>query len=135
MDLSQLDVSAKAEAAIAIRHPVTQAAIGIVITIAGPGSAAFIHAQDRRDATVRALTAKYKRIDAVPTDELRNVATQFSADCTLGWSGVELRGQSVVCNGTEALNLYRHPGFSWLHEQVSSALGEIAHFLPAPSNS
>jgi len=128
--LSTLDLSTireLGEADVVIKHPVTGAPTGALVTLAGPE-----HPKRKQliFTRTRKLRAKFQKSGKVQLDdpedeEVDGVA--YLAACTLGWAGFAENGKEIPFSTQAAVDLYTRIG--WLRAQISLALEEKENFI------
>lgn len=109
-----------------VRHPLTGAPTGMMVTLAGPEHPqrkALLHARQRK---MRAALAKIGKLpvsdpEADEVDEVERLVV-----CTLGW-----RGATETYSEAAARALYTDPKRRWFRDQVAEALEERELFTRA----
>ena len=127
LDLST--INELAEANIVIKHPVTGAPTGALVTLAGPE-----HPKRKQliFTRTRKLRAKFQKSGKVQLDDPEDEeadGVSYLAACTLGWIGFSEGGKEIPFSTQAAVDLYTRIG--WLRAQVSLALEEKENFIEA----
>lgn len=131
-DLSTLALKSEATD-VQLRHPVTddllwdnpEAQEGpVVISVYGPGS------KPHRDAITAMQNKALKRgKKAVLTaEQLKQEGIDLLVACSAGSKNFQYNGQAVE-SPAQFRSLYADPAFSWLKEQIDSAIGDVSNFL------
>lgn len=129
---SILDISTineLAEADVEIKHPVTGAPTGAMVTLAGPE-----HPKRKQliFTRTRRLRAKFQKSGKVQLDDPEDEeadGVSYLAACTLGWIGIAEGGREIPFSTQAAADLYAR--VSWLKAQVAAALEERENFIAA----
>lgn len=126
IDLNDLDLSAAAERGyeFELRHPGTQAPLGMFVTVQGEDSDTYqaeLRAMQQRRLTGRQAPRTVEQIDEQALDLL--------VLATIGWRGIQRDGSELPCTPENVRAVYRK--FRWVREQVDAAVGDRANFLPA----
>lgn len=128
--LSTLDLSTineLAEADVVIKHPVTGAPTGALVTLAGPE-----HPKRKQliFTRTRKLRAKFQKSGKVQLDDPEDEeadGVSYLAACTLGWIGFSESGKEVPFSTQAAVDLYSRIG--WLRAQINQALEDRENFI------
>lgn len=127
LDLDALQQSDSA--VLPIKHPVTGAPSATTITIAGPEHTtrkALVFAR------MRAARKEFEKTGSInindPVDD-EQAETDLIARCTLGWSGVKLKGLEVAHSVDAARALFTDPKYRWLRNQVKVAMDQLELFI------
>ena len=136
MDLSNLNVSALADAGITVqlRHPATGEKLfndkkepePMTIVVAGSDSALF---RGELKARIRQANLNKKRKDDVDIEEIERRGVELIAKCTLSWSGLQLDGKDLPFSYQAAVKLYGE--HSWIKEQVDAAMADRSELFKA----
>ena len=128
--LSTLDLSTineLGEADVVIKHPVTGAPTGALVTLAGPE-------HPRRKQLIftrtRKLRAKFQKSGKVQLDDPEDEeadGVSYLAACTLGWIGFSESGKEIPFSTQAAVDLYSRIG--WLRAQINQALEDRENFI------
>jgi len=141
VDLTTLDTARACDkgANIELHNPVTNARLGVFITVLGQDSATFknknrefANARLRREHAAR-QRGKKEEVRTVEDAEDENIA--LLAECTTGWytetdKGREafiVLGEPVTFSKEAAAAAYRK--YSWIYDQVSAGVTDLANFL------
>lgn len=117
------------ETTIEIKHPVTGAATGATVTIAGPEHPKRKKIVFDRQRRLRARFQKAGKLQFTDPEEEEQESVEFLAACTLGWSGIAEGGKEVKFSPEAAIALYSRPEMAWLKAQVSEALESRENFI------
>lgn len=122
-------ISELAEADVVIKHPVTGAPTGAMVTLAGPE-----HPKRKQllFTRTRKLRAKFQKSGKVQLDDPEDEEADgvaYLASCTLGWIGIAEGGKEIPFSTQSAADLYTRVG--WLKAQVAAALEEKENFIAA----
>lgn len=144
LNLSQLDTSQTAENGVAVelRHPKTNAPLGMRIFVAGVDSETY-RSQIRRQQNRRMEQARRSRGLNISAEELENDALDLLVACTKGWEAdIEEHGEKKTVpalpmsdgllpfSPENVRKVYASPGLAWLREQVDTDMGDRGNFLP-----
>lgn len=138
LDLSTLDTTAACDkgAEIELLHPVTNAPLGIFISVLGKDSTTFkeylrqkINEDIRRSAMAK-KAGKQEPMRLIEESESRGI--ELLVVCTLGWrtgdkSTITFKGNDLEFNVPNAKLLYE--SLSWIKEQVDNGLGDLENFM------
>lgn len=127
LDLDTVAESATAD--IAIKHPVTGAATGAVITLAGPEHPKRKQIQFDRQRQQRAKFARLGKLQFDDPADDDAAAVALLAASTFGWSGIGRGGQPLAFSEQAAAALYADPKYGWLRAQVQEAMDARANFI------
>lgn len=112
---------------VEIKHPLTNAPTGAVITVVGPEHAKRKKILFDRQRRARAQLQKTGKIQLPTPEEAEESALEDLAAFTTGWRGIARDGKEVAFSEDEALALYaKH---AWLRDQVVAALDEKENFM------
>ena len=125
LDLSSIQELGEAE--IIIKHPVTGAPTGAVVTLAGPEHPKRKQLIFSRARKLRAKFQKNGRLQLEDPEDEEAESVSYLAACTLSWSGISEGGKDVPFSTQAAENLYARIG--WLRAQVAAALEEKENFI------
>lgn len=136
MDLSKLDTRKACEAGAVMElfyegSPVLQddEKTPVTITLRGKDSDTVQRAVRRR-ADNRAEARKPAK---VTLDTLEAEGVEGLADCTIGWDGMVVDGETITCTRETVIEVYTR--FPWLREQVEAFVNARTNFLKlAPKN-
>ncbi len=122
-------ISELSEADVVIKHPVTGAPTGALVTLAGPE-----HPKRKQllFTRTRKLRAKFQKAGKVQLDDPEDEEADglsYLAACTLGWIGIGEDGKQIPFSTQAAADLYARVG--WLKAQVAAALEEKENFIRA----
>ena len=133
IDLATLDTTAACNkgAEIELKHPVTNAPLGVFITVLGRDSDTFkdyirhsINDQIRKEA----IAKKRGRDMEVQTLEMREADTiELLTVCTVGWKNVVMGGNELPFNVANAKRVYSDR--PWIRQQVNEAIGDLENFM------
>lgn len=141
IDLSTLDTGRACDkgADIELHHPVTNARLGVFVSVLGQDSSAFRN-KNREFANARIRREQYARgrgkkeeVRTVEDAEEENIA--LLAECTTGWYTQTDKGKEPVITLGEptsfskdaAVSAYRK--YSWIYDQVSAGVTDLSNFL------
>lgn len=148
LDLDSLDTGAACDkgAEIELKHPTTNAPLGIFVTILGKDSQAFReHVKQDVNERIRreALATKRGKDIAPPTaEEAEDKATELLVVCTLGWRQrvdvaegetekfkptITYKGEELAFNVPNAKTIYSN--LLWFRRQVDEAIGDLENFI------
>lgn len=125
MDLSNYNLKANAEKGfdVEIKNPVDESDTDIIISVVGSDSS--IH----RNATIAAMV-DFPLPDEGTTREKAEAVTRRSAAvmaaCVVGWSGIEIEGETVDFTPEKALEIFSQ--YDWISDQVSQAVKNRENF-------
>lgn len=138
MDLSKINLEKMAEqgAEMELVHPVTGETLTqddkektpITIKVVGTDSKAYRNKNRdfQRKRIAKMTKSRTKTIDYTVSDE---DACELLAECTVGWSGIEVDGKPLEFSKENANELYMK--FNWIREQVDAFIGDRANFFPS----
>jgi len=136
MDLSKINIEQMAEAGadMELVHPVSDETMlqddksPITIKLLGTDSKAYRNKNRdfQRKRIAKMTKSRSKTIDYTVSDE---DACELLAECTIGWSGIVVKGKPVEFSKEAAESLYLE--FSWIREQVDVFIGDRANFFPS----
>ncbi len=131
-DLSSLNTVAACDkgADIELRHPVTNAPLGMFITVLGKDSTKFkeisrasLNARLRRDALA---TRRGKEPEIRTVEDIEKENIDLLVACTTGWSLTE-KGIELVFSPAEAARVYKQ--YPFIYDQVNEGIGSLENFL------
>lgn len=138
MDIGSIDtVGACNEGAeIELVHPVTQAPLGIFITVLGKDSDAFRdHVRETIDDDIRRAAMAKKRgkqeeIMTVAKSDERGL--ELLVLCTMSWRDgqkqtITLNGEELTCTVPNVKKLYE--ARKWVKQQVDEGIADIENFM------
>lgn len=148
-DLSTLDTISACDqgAEIEIRHPATNAATGIFITVLGKDSSvfkAFSRAKTNARLNRDAMNARRGKDSASRTvEDIEQENLELLAACTVTWRTVVagkggaveskpvifLKGEELSCTPENSIRVYRD--FPTIYSQLDEAIGEMENFIKA----
>lgn len=131
-DTDMLDLDTVTEvttADIAIKHPVTGAPTGAVITVAGPEHPKRRKILFDRQRAQRAKFAKAGKLQFDDPEDDDAAAIALLAACTFGWSRIGRNGQPLQFSEQAAATLYADPKFGWLRAQVQAGMDARENFI------
>ena len=118
-------------APIDIKHPITGAALGPSITLAGPEHPTRKAIDFAKSRKLRASIQKTGKLElSDPADDEQDAIEKLAA-CTLGWSGFTEGGAPLEFSAAAALKLYSTDGMGWLRAQLLAAMEERERFISA----
>lgn len=132
-DLTSLNTTkaCNAGAEVEIRHPVTNAPLGIKIHVLGRDSDTFkehtremINSRLRKEA-MAAKRGKDAELRTVEMIEQENM--DLLVACTTNWSGVIVGGKELPFEEANVRQVYRE--YPWIYDQVNEAIGTLENFL------
>lgn len=119
------------EADIELKHPVTGAALGATITMAGPEHPVRKSIDFAKQRKLRQSIVKSGRLEVTdPEDDILDAVEKLAA-CTLGWSGLTDGGTPLEFSKAAAAKLYGGEGMGWLRDQLYAAIEERTRFIKA----
>ena len=128
-DISTITDAGSAD--IELKHPVTGAALGASITLAGPEHPARKAIDFARQRKLRAAIAKSGKLEVTdPADDELDLVDKLAA-CILGWRGMSDAGQDLPYSREAAARLYAREGLGWLRQQLLDAMNERERFITA----
>lgn len=129
-DMLDLDtVTEVTTADIVLKHPVTGAPTGAVVTIAGPEHPKRKKIFFDRQRAQRAKFAKAGKIQFDDPEEDEAQAIALLAACTFGWQRLGRKGVALPFSEAAAAALYADPEFGWLRAQVQAAMDARENFI------
>ena len=149
IDLADMDTGAASDkgAEIELRHPTTNAKVGMFITILGKDSEIFReHTRHRANERLRreAMAERTGRpLDPPTAEEIEEKAVELLVLCTTGWrqetkeAGGEVKseaslfykGENLPFNVANAKRLYNEQ--LWIKRQVDVGIGDLENFIKA----
>ena len=133
LDLSALDTIAASDkgARVELRHPATNAPLGVFISVYGKDSTIFrSHVRDAQNARIRATQAAQRRgkaPDAVSVEEREAEALDLIVALTFEFENIELDGEKLSFTPANARKLYTR--LPWVMNQVDIAIGDLENFM------
>lgn len=132
-DLSHIDtvVASNKGAEFELVHPITQAKMGMFISVVGKDSDIFREFQ--RTAFNRYMReeamAKKRGKDAKvrSAEELEDDSLTLLVSCTTGWRNIVVDGKEVPYSDEEVGKLYKK--YPWVRDQVNEAIGDLELFM------
>lgn len=128
MDLNTLDLAQSAETAFVFElvHPLTGIGIGAQISVKGADSDTY---REMLNNLMRAQKARVKRDPKYQPspEEIEAGGIRLLVAATVGWTGVELDGQTLPFSKENATKLYTR--FAWIREQVDATVQDRSNFL------
>jgi len=132
-DLTSLNTTkaCNAGADVEIRHPVTNAPLGIKIRVLGRDSDTFkeytrdtLNTRLRREAMAqkRGKDADLRTVEVIEQENM-----DLLVACTTGWSGVVLDGKELPFEESNVRKVYKE--YPWIYDQVNEAIGSLENFL------
>lgn len=152
IDLADFDTGAASDkgAEIELRHPVTNAKLGMFISILGKDSEVFReHTRHRANETLRKqhmAERTGKNIDAPTAEEAEDKGMELLVLCTTGWrqeftdgegEGAKpknepcllYKGEMLPFTVPNALRLYKEQ--LWIARQVDAGIADLENFIKA----
>lgn len=133
-DIASLDTVAASNdgAELELRHPVTNAPLGVFISIVGKDSDSFREYQRRKfNEYLRAEhAARIRGKNAPPqksAEEYEDDMLTLLVTCTRSWKGVVFKGVDLEFNAENVRMLYKNS--PWIRDQVNDAVGDLGNFL------
>jgi hypothetical protein len=118
------------EGRVVLKHPLSGGPTAAVVTIAGPEHPArkgkLFALKRARRAALMASGGQLTIPD--PTDDEAD-ELDLLVVCTLGWSGINVKGAALVYTAAAARELYADPRRRWVREQVLAALDKRDLFI------
>ena len=99
----------------------TGAAIGLRLL----GKDSEIYRAAQRSVTNRRLNLKGNA--SITAERIETEANEILAKCTVAWTGIVFKGETLECNVANAKDIYKE--VPWLKEQVDEFIAERANFL------
>jgi len=132
-DLTSLNTTkaCNAGADVEIRHPVTNAPLGIKIRVLGRDSDTFkeytrdtLNTRLRREAMAqkRGKDADLRTVEVIEQENMDLLVV-----CTVGWQGVVLDGKELPFEEGNVRKVYKE--YPWIYDQVNEAIGSLENFL------
>jgi hypothetical protein len=132
LDLDALDTKKGAEAGfeVQIMHPQTNAALPIWITVLGTDSDQYQTLMQKQQQRRADKMVRGRRLQLPASDEVEEDNLDLLAAVTKNWrTDCDLDGKPFPeFSSAAARSLYKR--FRWMREQVESAIGDRANFLP-----
>lgn len=129
MDVFSLSTSKAANEGVEVQifHPASKADLGITFKVAGIDS--DVHKKAARDAQRKRLNtlARGGQMKLTP-EELEAEGLALLVVCVLDWSGVEEKGVPLPCTPQNVEKVFE--ACPWIKDQIDSAIGDRALFLP-----
>lgn len=98
------------------------------VTVYGPGSTKFLHAQGVRNRAILAFVRKGAASKRMADDDQRVLDAEFLAACTHSFNGF---GYKNFPPGPEMFRAaYLDPKVGFIAEQINKGIGDWANFLP-----
>ncbi len=148
IDLADMDTGAASDkgAEIELRHPTTNAKLGMFISVLGKDSEVFReHTKHRANERLRreAMAERTgKPLDPPTAEEAEEKAVELLTLCTTGWrqetkEGDEVKseaslfykGEKLAFNVANCKRLYAEQ--LWIRRQVDVAIGDLENFMKA----
>jgi len=132
IDLSSIDTVKGANEGfdVQIYHPGTNEDLGITIRVLGKDSDEFRRiSQAQSKKRLSKMTKGGFRNATVSPEEIEQDALDLLASVTKSWNNVVIDGQPVGFSKENALMVYER--FPWIKEQVDTAIGDRANFIPS----
>jgi hypothetical protein len=118
-------------ACVELKHPITGASLGAIITLAGPENAARKAIEFAKQRKVRAAIQKTGKLElSDPADDELDLVEKLAA-CTVGWSGISDAGKEIEFTKSAAEKLYGTEGLGWMRAQLATAMDERERFITA----
>lgn len=130
-DLATLDTAALCDlgAELELRHPGTNAPLGVYLTLAGLDSQSWrkaVSSLAEQRLAGRSRSHAPTRLPDFPVDPHES-GIEILARCTLSWRHVQVDGKSLSCTLENARMLYRR--FPWIFEQADRFASDRASYL------
>ena len=145
MALAALNTKTAADQGILVDivHPSTQIPLGIRFRVLGTDSDVFRRISREQQRRQTEKQRKSRGIYLAPPEEQESNGLELLTALTIGWEQdivtddktitkpeLELNeGEFIACTPENIRRIYSDPGFSWLKEQVDSAIGDRRSFL------
>ena len=138
LDLASLDTVAACDkgAEIELRHPVSNAPLGIFVSILGRDSTVFknhihqsVNARIRREAMAR---KRGRDVEILTVEENEQEGIQALILCTTGWrtgeeKHITFNGAKLAFNPENAKTIYT--ALTWLKKQVDEGVADLENFM------
>jgi hypothetical protein len=127
MDLSKISTGDAGD--FELLHPIDQTKTGVIFQLAGPNHP---KRKAQKYSFERALTQRVNRTGklSIEDPEIRHEReTEFLVACTLGWSSLDMNGQSYPFSTENAKRLYEDEERDYVREQILEALKSNALFI------
>lgn len=132
-DLKSLDTVAasNAGAEIELRHPVTNAPIGVFVSVVGKDSDTYRtfqrlkfneYLRAEQQAKMRGRQPNQKSAEDYEDDMLSLLVA-----CTRGWRGMVYEGEELAFTAENVRKVYQTQ--PWIRDQVNEAVGDLGNFL------
>lgn len=137
IDLASLSTKEACERAyeLELRHPVSNEALGVFISVLGSESATFQgHVRRRANENLSKQFRNQRRgkdAEAPTVEVAEKESIALLAACTTGWRTgdaptVTHGGKALECSEANAKFLYAE---RWIREQVDEAIGDLGNFM------
>lgn len=129
IDLCSLDVTKGSNegAEIELKHPVTNAPIGVFITVVGTDSDIYQkNATTNRNKRLQALTNR-KKLD-MSAEDLDAEGMDMLVSCTTGCRNLVDNGVEVKYSPSAIREIYIK--YAWIKDQVDVQIADRSNFLP-----
>lgn len=124
MKVTLQDLAAK-PIQVELKHPTTDEALGVTVTVVGKNSRRFKDKFYESVAEAQNETKEAPNADKMRAAERRGV--ELIAACVIGWSDNEFFGGEYTAE--KALEIIGQPELSWVKDQVEAAIVEDSHFF------
>lgn len=138
LDLSTLNTVAACNqgAEIELRHPTSNAPLGIFVTVLGKDSDVFkSYVRQATNARLRKAAAEKRRAretEVLTVEENEQQGVELLATCTVSWRtanepSILFNAELLACTHANAVRLYGQ--LPWIREQIDTAIGDLENFL------
>lgn len=135
VDLASIDLEAACDkgAEFELVHPVTEAPLGVFISVLGKESEVFQSAiKDRinegiRKSAIMKPNNRAANIKTIEASEAENV--ELLVQCTVGWRNMVFEGQELSFSQENVRKIYK--ARPWVVKQVDAAVGNMELFFPS----
>jgi hypothetical protein len=134
LDLASLDLAAAAEKGFELEllHPVTQAPLGVFITLVGKDSPTFRdHVRRGANDQLRKQAVSKRRgaeIEVPTIEKMESDMIELLSLCATGWRNLTYKGVELPFSTVNAKVIFTD--LPWIREQVDQAVGDIENFFP-----
>lgn len=152
VDIADLNTTTASDkgAEVELLHPITQAPLGLFVTVLGKHSQIFRdHIREKVNTRIRAESMASKRGKQAPlstAEEVERDAIELIVLCTTGWRSQSRDAKGNFVEGTASPNwtlggeelpftvqnaIRVYTDILWIREQVDNAIGDLENFITA----
>lgn len=140
IDLASFDTATPCNegAELELLHPVSNAPIGIFVTVLGKYSKVFIdHTRRNSNEYLRKAQMLKKRgkEEETPTvEKFEEKSIELLVACTVGWrtgdkNSITFDGKDYEFSPTNAALIYSSPKLSWIRTQIDEGIADLGNFM------